>query len=218
MSLDGPKMPTMRHVLLTLSTHGDTDGNDIFPSTRTLADETGLSERSVCTHLQKAEDSGWIERSSKGTGHGWRRHVYSLRIPALALNVVQQQGNGRDSASKKTACTEPDTEGTECHAEDTEHGNMNVLKDVQSTSSVTSPMNSSKTSPASRVEKNKEHKSTTDIEALRVDLQKKAARFLREGHEKNEFIRATQPLVRGVSNGKEKSDVFLEEIWAEVEL
>jgi DNA-binding transcriptional MocR family regulator len=38
-------------------------GDSCFPSTRLLAEETGLSRRSVEKHLRTAVESGWLERS-----------------------------------------------------------------------------------------------------------------------------------------------------------
>jgi hypothetical protein len=71
---------TCRLVLLTLSLDADGDGARCFPSTRRLAERTGLSRRAVEKHLRDAEGQ-WIERSERGGGQGWRRMTYTLRIP-----------------------------------------------------------------------------------------------------------------------------------------
>lgn len=135
----GPESPTTRHVLLTLSIHMNEKGESCYPSTKLLADETGLSERSVCTHLELAEKSGWIMRKSRQRpGQQWRQHVYSPVIPIGVegaiqkdelLNDVQQlKGTERRSAAS--------IKGTERGAEATERDDKKVLKDVQCSTSL----------------------------------------------------------------------------------
>ena len=81
--------PTTRHVLLTLSLHMNELGENCFPSTRTLAKETGLSERSVCTHLQMAKELGWlIKELHRYTSRGWPVH-------SIPRNLVKRQRLGR---------------------------------------------------------------------------------------------------------------------------
>jgi hypothetical protein len=118
----GPK-PTTRLLLLTLSVHMDGNGGSCFPSTRKLAEETGLSERTVCTHLEIAEKEGWIKKMKQGlTGRSWKRHSYQAAIPPEALKQVQH----------------PKQQGTEPHAEGTEPNDNEALKQVQSSTSYSS--------------------------------------------------------------------------------
>jgi hypothetical protein len=78
----GPADPTTRHVLMTLSLHMNQRGEQAFPSQRLLARRTGLSERSVRTHLQLAREAGWILVYAKQPkGHGWRLHEYVAAVP-----------------------------------------------------------------------------------------------------------------------------------------
>ena len=145
-SKHGPKQSTTRHLLLTLSLHMNEKGGSCFPSTKTLAEETGYSERTICTHLQKAADQGWLIKGSRGTGgKGWKRNKYSARIPAKAqraLKEVQYEGPGSDDkALKQVQCdpregTEPLSEGTEPNAEGTEPDDNKALKEVQCRTSV----------------------------------------------------------------------------------
>jgi hypothetical protein len=129
---------TTRHVLLTLSCHVNDAGESCYPSTRRQAEETGLSERAVITHLQKAEALGWLDVKQHGfAGQKWARNEYLPRMPdnkkalnesqrleAKALNDVQRQGTEPDSpASRK---------GTEPHDE-------KALNEVQSSSPESSP-------------------------------------------------------------------------------
>lgn len=120
MSEFGPKSIT-RFVLLTLSLHMDKDGGSCFPSTRTLAGKTGLSERSVCTHLETAAKEGWIKKMLHGLpGQRWKRHKYEADIPENLLKEIQHlNSKGTEPYDKK------------------------ALKEVQSSTSV----NSSKRTP-----------------------------------------------------------------------
>lgn len=144
----GPKSTT-RLVLLTLSLHMNQEGGSCWPSTSTLATETGLSERAVCTHLDIAASSGWLIKSVKGvSGKGWARHEYEAALPshvAKALNEVQYeetQGTERGSVAKREG-TEPRSEGTEPDAQGTEPHDTKALNEVQSNSSGNSRRNSS---------------------------------------------------------------------------
>jgi len=74
--------PTTRHVLLTLSCFMNEVGGSCFPSQSTLAEKTGLSERSVRAHLRLAVAAGWIDRNRHGFGGSkWRRHEYRAAWP-----------------------------------------------------------------------------------------------------------------------------------------
>lgn len=44
--------PVTRFVLLTLANYADKEGNDIYPSLRTLEGDTGLSERTIRRHIK----------------------------------------------------------------------------------------------------------------------------------------------------------------------
>jgi hypothetical protein len=90
-----------------------------------LAEETGLSERSVCTHLEKAAKAGWVKKSRRGCkGRDWKLTEYTPTIPDKALKEIQH----------------PNTEGTETvsapQAKGTEPRSNEVLKEVQSSTSI----------------------------------------------------------------------------------
>ena len=101
--------PTTRLVLLTLSTYMNTRCTSCFPSTKTLASDTGLSQKSICTHLRIAADSHWIKKKNKGcNGKGWKRHKYELKFPnnddlikAVEKSSVTQDGTDLRSAAGK---------------------------------------------------------------------------------------------------------------------
>ena len=91
-SSHGPKSPTTRHVLLTLSLWMSVKGDSCYPSTRTLSEASGLSRRAVETHLAFAGDDGWIKRDgSSFSGQGWRQYRYAARIPRSVLQAIQAE-------------------------------------------------------------------------------------------------------------------------------
>jgi hypothetical protein len=122
--------PVTRHVLLTLSLYMDNRGGKCFPTTRELATATGLSERSVCTHLSLADEAGWIERRLRGVkGREWKSMEYVAATPD-ALNDIQHANGGGtegDSARQQHEALNLTTRGTEPH-------DIKALNDVQSNS------------------------------------------------------------------------------------
>ncbi len=112
-------------MLVFLSLFMDESGSSCFPSTRTLALETGLSERSVCTHLEIATKEGWLKKMLLGlSGQGWKRHSYEVAFPEKALKEIQHvnsEGTERDSARL---------------AKGTEPNDKKALKEVQSSTSM----------------------------------------------------------------------------------
>ncbi|KAF1065262.1 helix-turn-helix domain-containing protein [Burkholderia gladioli] len=156
---------TTRHVLLTLSCHVNDCGEDCFPSTKTLARETNLSERSVCTHLELAREQGWFVARLHGYGgKKWAHREYFPRIPEgfvlpdrdvpegtetgsvpqkrrrgnKALNDVQQLvDNGTEGGSV------PSHEALNVVPEGTEPNDTKALKEVQSNTAVNPAVNSS---------------------------------------------------------------------------
>lgn len=72
-------LPTTRHILLTLSCHMNDAGESCYPTIKTLCKETGLSNRSVITHIQLAHELGWIEKEKHGfSGQKWANHQYKI--------------------------------------------------------------------------------------------------------------------------------------------
>ncbi len=132
----GPS-PTTRHVLLTLSVFMDPAGY-CYPSTRNLAGATGLSERSVCTHLERAAGEGWIGRRRHApSGREWKHHGYQAAIPADALNVVQCPSP--EAAERRSV---PSGGGAERPSGGAERPSSEALNVVQSNSPENSPENS----------------------------------------------------------------------------
>lgn len=156
---------TTRHVLLTLSCHVNDVGEDCFPSTGTLARETNLSERSVCTHLELAREQGWfVVRKHGYGGKKWARHQYYPRIPEgfVLPDPDIPEGTETDSVPQKRRrgskalnevqrlvdnCTEggsvPSPEALNVVPEGTEPNDRKALNDVQSNTAVNPAVNSS---------------------------------------------------------------------------
>lgn len=73
---------TTRHVLLTLSCFMNDVGGGCYPTQEQLAEATGLTDRAVRTHLEKAEELGWLGRTEHGfRGQRWRNHEYFAKWP-----------------------------------------------------------------------------------------------------------------------------------------
>ena len=97
--------PTTKHVLLTLSCHMNDMGEGCFPSTKTITEETSLSERAVITHLMLAASSGWIRRSVHGYGNNrYARNEYRIAWPdggSDAITAGEMVGNESKRAAGK---------------------------------------------------------------------------------------------------------------------
>lgn len=127
---------TTRLVGHTLVTHGKSDGSGIFPSTRRLAEESGLSERAVCSHLDTLVRRGFLLRvSRKGDTAGARGFEYRLTEPEV-LKEDQHHGRGRQRAALTDVQHQPpvlkdDQHSAERYANSAEPDDSSVLKDVQ---------------------------------------------------------------------------------------
>ena len=78
----GPDQATTRHVLLTLSLHMNEKGGSCHPSVQRIVKESGLTKRTVLTHLEKANSAGWITKYEAGlSGQRHRRSAYAATIP-----------------------------------------------------------------------------------------------------------------------------------------
>jgi len=146
----GPKSPITRLLLHTLMVHMDQSGGSCFPSTKTIAVESGLSERSVCSHLNTAEKTGWIHINQKsGSGRAWKSNSYQAEIPINVLKEIQHleakgtergsvpavEGTERSSVPSIEGTeigSVPVVEGTERPSEGTERGSTEALKEDQS--------------------------------------------------------------------------------------
>ena len=77
----GPDHPRLRLTLFTLSTFANEDGI-AFPSQSTLATGALASVRTIRRHVAQAIELDWLAvEVRRGTGQGWRKHVYRLCVP-----------------------------------------------------------------------------------------------------------------------------------------
>lgn len=73
---------TTRLVLLNLSIYMNDIGEGCYPSTKQQSQDTGLSERAVCQHLQIAVEQGFLIKDRHGFGgRAWNRQEYTACYP-----------------------------------------------------------------------------------------------------------------------------------------
>lgn len=79
--------PTQRHVAITLSLYMSELGNSAFPGASRLAEDTGLSVRSIRSALGELVELGWLKLITRGGLRGEKRvaNHYEARIPPTPL-------------------------------------------------------------------------------------------------------------------------------------
>jgi hypothetical protein len=81
-SKHGPSDPSTRLVLFVLALHMNPQGENAFPSQALIATRTGLSERSVRTHLAQAKKAGWVGITERRRAQqAWFVNEYTATIP-----------------------------------------------------------------------------------------------------------------------------------------
>ncbi|MET4294752.1 hypothetical protein ABIB06_006585 [Bradyrhizobium sp. LB8.2] len=86
---------TTKIVLQALASHLNDFGDPMFPSQERLAKLCSLSERAIITHLQVAEDEGWIKpRKRELKGKKWAANEYIACWPD-GVNDVPSRGEPR---------------------------------------------------------------------------------------------------------------------------
>ncbi|WP_330214550.1 helix-turn-helix domain-containing protein [Pseudomonas sp. AM8] len=98
------KDSSARHVLLCLANYAGSNGTGAFPSASTLAQDTGLSERTVRYKLDDLEQSGLIKKGNQAIAavhidrHDRRPVVYDLQI-LRGANTAPRTKRGADYAT-----------------------------------------------------------------------------------------------------------------------
>jgi len=98
------KDSSARHVLLCLANYAGSNGAGAFPSATTLAQDTGLSERTVRYKLDALEESGLIKKGNQAIAavhidrHDRRPVVYDLQI-SRGANAAPRSERGADDAT-----------------------------------------------------------------------------------------------------------------------
>ncbi|RON52985.1 helix-turn-helix domain-containing protein [Pseudomonas frederiksbergensis] len=98
------KDSSARHVLLCLANYAGSNGAGAFPSASTLAQDTGLSERTVRYKLDDLEKSGLIQKGNQAIAavhidrHDRRPVVYDLQL-LRGANTAPRSKRGADDAT-----------------------------------------------------------------------------------------------------------------------
>ncbi len=82
-------------VCYTLAQYAGPDGENIFPSLARIATDSGLTERSVRTHLKHAERHGLIQRERRGRGvyRYWPAFGEGIEVPPRAERRAARDRN-----------------------------------------------------------------------------------------------------------------------------
>jgi hypothetical protein len=98
----GPKSPTTRYLLLSLSLHMTEKGESCFPTIVQLIEETGLSRQTVISHLRLARQEGWITVSRVGlAGQRWAHNEYRPEVPEKAVHLLDRLAQRRSTSCTK---------------------------------------------------------------------------------------------------------------------
>lgn len=121
---------TTKHVLLTISCRMNDVGEGCYPSTSTLAEETGLSERAVCKHIADAKALGWLRVEQHGFGgQKWKRNQYFPAWPPVdcdpdAAEKGTDPGSGPQSTEDETDSDEGTDAGSAAFGKGTDPGSV----------------------------------------------------------------------------------------------
>ncbi|NUT73550.1 helix-turn-helix domain-containing protein [Pseudomonas sp. C1C7] len=124
------KDSSARHVLLCLANYAGSNGAGAFPSASTLAQDTGLSERTVRYKLDDLEKSGLIQKGNQAIAavhidrHDRRPVVYDLQL-ARGANPAPRTKRGADDATGCNSQQNGVQPGTERGAESAPNPSLN---------------------------------------------------------------------------------------------
>jgi hypothetical protein len=125
--------PTTRHVLLTLSCYVNDIGQSAHPSTKLLTADTGLSERSVITHLQIAKERGWLKVAKHGFGgQKWAHNEYFPCCPAADYDEIPTEKGAEPPSVAPEKALNLLPKALNVLPEGTEPNDKKALKEVQS--------------------------------------------------------------------------------------
>lgn len=112
------KDSSARHVLLCLANYAGSSGTGAFPSATTLAQDTGLSERTVRYKLDDLEKSGLIRKGNQAIAavhidrHDRRPVVYDLQLSRGANPAPRSERGANDATgcNSQQNGVQPETE------------------------------------------------------------------------------------------------------------
>lgn len=124
------KDSSARHVLLCLANYAGSNGTGAFPSASTLAQDTGLSERTVRYKLDDLENSGLIQKGNQAIAavhidrHDRRPVVYDLQL-LRGANPAPRTKRGADDTTGCNSQQNGVQPGTERGAESAPNPSLN---------------------------------------------------------------------------------------------
>lgn len=142
--LESGLQPTTRHVLLTLACHMNDAGESCYPSIELLCKETGLSNRAVITHLQKANQAGWIKVSKHGfAGQRWANHEYRMSWPdgVFTAGFIKKAVNEVHDLKEKAVNVIP--KAVNVIPKGNEPNDKKAVNEVHPSTSTSTPLNTS---------------------------------------------------------------------------
>jgi hypothetical protein len=100
-----------RHVLLCLSNYASVDGRGCFPSTATLASDTGLAERTVRSKLDLLQAMGLIRLGNQALA---AVNITRADRRPLVYDIVLPGPRGAADAPRSNVDNSVDKEGASC--------------------------------------------------------------------------------------------------------
>jgi hypothetical protein len=97
-------------VLAALASYANADGGSIHPSQARLADDLGVTVRTIGRWISEGLKTGWIREIRRGIGYGEisRPSIYGLTIPGT---IEQSHESSLDSAGRQNRQTPSDSSG-----------------------------------------------------------------------------------------------------------
>lgn len=95
-------------LLYTLATYANSDGSSCFPSLETLAEDCGVSIRTISKHMKKAREAGFIRNQRRQTGLRRLSNLKELLIPKgnkESVEAVQKGVKAKSKVKKSKAMT-----------------------------------------------------------------------------------------------------------------
>jgi hypothetical protein len=100
-----------RHVLLCLSNYASVDGRGCYPSTATLALDTGLSERTVRAKLDLLQAEGLIVLGNQALAVAY---IARADRRPVVYDIVRPGSRGAADAPRLSVDNSGDKQGTNC--------------------------------------------------------------------------------------------------------
>jgi len=151
--LEAELEPNTKYLLLVLSTYMNDHGTGCYPTQKTLAQRSGLSERAIRTHLRKALEAGWITVKPLGLkGQKWRSNDYRIAFPKAKRAAPVAAPSGAEAEASVAAPSAENVRHQMPHVNQkvrqiTTEGAANNDRKVRHQVPPNSPMNSPYNSP-----------------------------------------------------------------------